>query len=210
MDEAPFASTTKRRSDSLLDAIRATNPGIQEAYAERLELEEQIRAGATPTDDRTRWPLLFEPFEVLAPEMERGCAETRLDLTSMLGFLGTLAAVILSIFIAEFVPEIFNGKLTKETWLIWAILVSGFVGSAFTLWRLYLGGRRWLERKVIPHICRSLSPIRPTREELSEIIGLFKARGAGFARFLRLKAFDSCLNSDEAQTTPSKTPLTPR
>jgi hypothetical protein len=209
MGDAPIQSTTPRRSGSLPEAIQATNPDIRELYAKRLELEAQIRAGKVPTDEQTRWLLLFEPFEVLAPEMERGCAETRLDLPSTLGCLGTLVAVILSVAIAEFLSEMFDGQLATEDWLIWAILGTGLAGTVFTLWQLYLGSRRWLERKMVPHLCRSLSPLRPTSEEILQIIARFKAKGMKFAKFLRVSAFNTSLNAVGPVPPASTTPLTP-
>ena len=53
-----------------------TNPDLREDYEERLGLEEEIQSGNLPHDNDKRWELLFEPFNALSFEMEKGCAGT--------------------------------------------------------------------------------------------------------------------------------------
>jgi hypothetical protein len=119
-------------------------------------------------------------------------------------------AVILSVFIVEVLSEMFGGDIATEDWLIWAIIGTGLAGTVFTLWQLYLGSRRWLERKMVPHLCRSLSPLRPTSEEISQIIARYKANRMKFAKFLRVSAFDAILNAVGPAPPSSSQPLTPK
>lgn len=209
-DELGFEDTTPSPSSSIDESISVTNPGIREIYSNRMVIEKELASGALPEDPEIRSALLFEPFEALAPEMARGTAETRIDLPSSLGCLGTITAAIFAGFAIPFLAKTFRGGPAAEETVIFVILGVGLVGGVYTLWQLHFSARRWLEKRIIPKLNRALAPLRPTTAEIEEIIAFHRQHEVGFAKFLRINAFEP-VDGGEISTTPVSTkPLVPK
>jgi hypothetical protein len=210
MDEAPIESVAPTPSTTVDASIAETNPGLPSAYEKRLALEREIRSGSPPTDPEIRRGLLFEPFEALSPEMERGCTETRIDWPGALGCFGTIGAIVVSIFAASFLAEVIWGEQASPEMIIFVMIGVGLVGLVYTMWQLHLSARRWLERRHVPHLKLALAPLRPTDEEIDEIIDAYRYHGMRFAKQLR----PSVLRSDPQVLAPptdqSAQPLVPK
>lgn len=187
--ELPAGNLMKRPARSVEESIARTRPGLREEMAGRLEVERKIREGRAPVDQRSREALLLEPFEAAASEMEVGCSETRVDLPGVLGCFGTLVGMVFAAAIADQLVELLADGQSAVDWPLWAIFVAATLGCAVTLWLLFSAPRRWLERRIAPHINRALKPIAPTRGEIEQIIAAYRAEGLRFGRALRVKAF---------------------
>jgi hypothetical protein len=133
--------------------------------------------------------LLLEPFEALGPQMEEGCTNTQVDLGSTLGCLATVVALVCTFFVARFLVYRFIGAASAEEYIVYSLLTVGLVGGAITLWQFYRASRRWLEKKMVPHLLRALQPLKPTREEIELILAVGKEEGLKYAGKLRAAAF---------------------
>jgi hypothetical protein len=206
----PVAAIVDDAGTGVEGLVAATNPTIRQDLQGRLELEDEIRSGRIPTDPETRMGLLFEPFEVLSAEMEAGCAETRIDLQSTLGCLGTIVALPLAAFAAGFLADTLMPGAPKEEVVIVAFLSAGVLGLIVTLWQLHRSARRWVEKRMAPHLRRAFEPLRPTRREIEGVMNDFREDGYQFPRHLRIEALFPHDPTSATVGTIDSVPIEPR
>jgi hypothetical protein len=209
-DEPPAEHIVPTPASDVREAIELTNPSLPEELTERLAMEREIRSGQQPNDPEVREALLYEPFEALVPAMEQGSIETRVDLPSSLGCLGTIGAIILVFAAFGSLAELIWGERPSEEAYVFAVLGVGVIGLAITLWQLHLSARRWLEKHLVHHLSRALRPLRATQAEIDEIIAVYRQHGLKFAKALRSKAFDLDPATDYAAAVQQTKPISPR
>lgn len=199
-----LAGVSRERSASIEDSVRSTNPSLPEHLADRLSLEQDIRRGLLPTDPELRAFLLHEPFEELSVELEQGCKDTRVDLPSAFGCLGTIGLIAASIFAVSFIAETFLKQRATDEWIVGGVLAAGAIGIAYTLWQLHRATSRWLRRRMVPKLIRALEPLHPTSAELEHIINSYRLAGFTFPKHLRISFFglDPAVPSAPLTVTP--------
>lgn len=146
-----------------LDVLVArTFPGIWMKYADRLALEEELRRHPGALAPETRQGYLMEPFVLFNSSIDQCLAgKAPLDLPCKLSALGTLlpTGALLSLAV------IVNDETTKDHLFAAMLAVLG-LGTAFTLWQLYLRPGRYIRNKVLPFLALALRPLVPTHAEL--------------------------------------------
>ena len=152
--------------------VQETFPRLREVYANRLELESRLkRSRSTVSADEHR-ELLIEPFGLFNPIVAaRFANSTEMDKRSGLGCLGTLL-ISGAVF---FGSMSFHGP-TQDRILIAALVLFG-MGTAYTLFQMHLGPKRFFRTKILRSLVKALAPLEPTREEIDGCIQRCKNLG---------------------------------
>lgn len=168
-----YAALEKRRIDDLELLAQRTFPSWRSVYAGRLALEEQLRktpAGLTPEQ---RKALLMEPFALMNPQIEaRYSGELQFDKQSG---LGCLAALFLPAGLFIYGTRALKG-VQQDRVLIAAAILFG-IGGLYTAAQLILGRGRFVDRRIVPILARSLVPLNPTYHEIAECLDRCRAEG---------------------------------
>jgi len=169
-----YAAFEKREGIELERLIQKTFPNIREAYAARLSLEEKIRSQSLGNAFADRESLLLEPFHYLASQVEeRYAGSTQFDKESGIGCLGT---ILLTVILLTATFTIFkNGANQDQALMVTGVIV--LVGLIYTVIQIALAPRRFLSRKIIPNLVRSLKPLNPSKQELVTCLDKFKTSG---------------------------------
>jgi hypothetical protein len=141
--------------------IAETNPEIRRNFASRLLLEERIKARKLTPGERAG--LLREPFEMAAEVLARRDEESRLDLPSAFGCLGTFLLPVACLLL---LPLLW--KTTKDTLETVVVVVAGCL-LVFTFLAIVTDARRHAKRAVLPRLVEALRPLDPSVEEVELI-----------------------------------------
>lgn len=172
VDALDYRAFAKRRDQDIPALISETFPNIRNARAERLSLEDQVKAGTL--DEAHRQAMLLEPFQIFS-------AATEANFTGQLhiggrggwGCLGTFVAAAALGFVGNAVlmnPE----HREKIGFAALAILVAG---GLYSFVQMLLEPNRAFARKILPGLAKSLRPLRPTQDELAACLERFKRAG---------------------------------
>jgi hypothetical protein len=145
--------------------IETTNPKVEQAMLEQLELEERVASGTgTPAD---RYRLLLQPFLDIAPEFEARCAQVHVDWRS---------GMLIALWIVLPWWLVIAGIGSSSAMLYSGLALAGVLGVA-VLWSLATDPRRFLERRHRRFIGESLVEIEPTVEELTQVLASLRGQG---------------------------------
>jgi hypothetical protein len=159
--------------------VAATFPGLREHYAERLSIEEQIARRPGPLPPETRSTLLREPFQLVAPAVERRFAETHVDLRATVALLlGLFASAAVYVLLGSLLPEAVD--LRKGA----AWIAAGAGAAAATRYGLQAGGR-FMREAIYPTLSLALRPLDPTLEEVRCVLSELTRQGAELGRKAR-------------------------
>jgi hypothetical protein len=146
--------------------VARTFPNVREQFADRLALENQIQKQPSALTDKTRQQFLMEPFLLLNSTVEQCFAgKLPLDWPSGLSGLATILGTV-GLFALVFATHD-NG--IKDRLLLAVLMVFG-LGTAVTLALLYLRPHRYVRTKVLPFLAKSLKPLQPTTQELTDCL----------------------------------------
>ncbi|MBC3876035.1 hypothetical protein [Undibacterium flavidum] len=155
-DANKYASFCKKTT-SLNDLQRQTYPALTTDIAERLELEEKIRNTPNLFSRSERQDLIFLPFALLAPKVERQYANIQIDKETGFSMLGV---IIFFMIIPGFVQNNFP-QYAEESLLFFVAL-----SVILLAWQFLTAGRRFMRKQIIPVLARALVPLRPTEAEI--------------------------------------------
>lgn len=144
----------------LATLIRATFPGLAEAWKERLALEDKVRNQPTQLSGDERSALIREPFLRLSPKVESRFAATHFDKETGFAALGALVLIGAMPSVAEAIAPAHAGP---------AFLTALTVGCGLVVWQMALSGRRYMQREIVPTLARALLPLRPTPREVDTV-----------------------------------------
>ena len=167
-------------SGQISELIRLSNPQLEQRYAHRLELERELRRGNLPADGELRRRLIKEPFVILAQNVEREFAETRIDLPLLLTVIGAILAPVGLFWLLD---TTLTGE-ARELLPVFLALVC-LCGLIVVMVQGYLVKNRHLRKHFYPKLARSLAPLRPQSPELAA--ALSEIRQLGFTLGKRTK-----------------------
>lgn len=174
-------------SSSLSDLeglIQRTFPNLREAYAERLEIEQQIKEHHIfmPAE---REVLLMEPFFVLTGRVQDRYANTKFDRESGIGCLGTM--MLPGIFF--FTSAIFSDNTLIL--IMFILTVLGCIGLVYTVIQLMLAPGRFIRREIMPILARALLPLNPTQSEIARCLAQCRAKGLKIGKIKEEKLLET-------------------
>lgn len=196
VDPTRYAALAKARSKSnARQLMQETFPDIAHAYAERFELERELRRSPGSIDRELREELIREALQNAAPAVEaRYAGGTTLDSRSLLALLGTVVAPIVLLVVAReaVAPDTYTSVVGP---LAGVLCVAGF---AATLFLGLTSNRRWMRSHLLPMLARALRPLRPTEEELDRLLEKFRAADLKIGKKLRSRLV--CRTLEDLQT----------
>ena len=183
MEVGPTCYTTlvKRRPEDLKELARETYPGVREAYASRIDLEKSIADGRLDMPEDMRVELIREPFTNLAPVVEqRYSSASHFDRHAVFALLAALAVPGIFMFIASSSE---NSDLKGVLGM--AALVAFTAGLILMFFFLITEARRFVRRKILPKLARTLRSLKPKRHEIEECVT--RLRGLGMKLAVKIK-----------------------
>lgn len=175
-EPSTYASVAKAPA-ALPDLQAQTFPNLATALSERLALEERVRntpASLTPDE---RQALIRSPFLILSSKVERRFKRTEFDGKAWLSVLGAIALMILGPILAVVVaPDSVDATIP--------VFIA--LGIALVVWQVIAGGRRFMQREIVPVLARALSPLSPTRTEVDATLQELRQAKHQIARKLRV------------------------
>lgn len=175
-DPARYRSMAKKLAP-LPELVAQTFPDFQAAWADRLALEEQVRSSPMLVPAEQRKSLLLESFLALSPKVERRFASTHLDKEVGFAVLGTIGLLVA-------LPALTRAVAPDHAEE--AVLLAMAVGIALVIWQIAVSGRRFMRRDVVPALVKSVSPLRPRKEEIAGILAELKSHGHKMGAKLKL------------------------
>jgi hypothetical protein len=158
-------SATPAKFTGMEDLCQQTFPGLREAYAERLGMEEKLRRapGLLSVDERRS--MIGQPFVLLSPVVEARFASTHIDKEVGLSLLGTIVVLCITPGLVGAIAPDAVGP---------AMLTVGVIGTCMVIWQGATAGRRFIKRKIAPALTKSLHPLNPSEREIQEVLAELK------------------------------------
>lgn len=164
---ADYASVA--RSAPSFEALKQeTNPGLDEAVAERLALEERARIAPHLLSQAERIGLIRTPFLLMSPKVEKRFASTHIDLGVVLAFCAAIGLCIAA-------PAITNAFAPDSTDR--AVLVALAIGAVLVIWQFMAAGSRFMRKEILPTLAKSLAPLKPSEAEIGQTMLEFHRAG---------------------------------
>jgi hypothetical protein len=174
--------------ESLEEIIEETNPTIFSDRAARLALEDRVAAGhAIGPDDRIR--LIAEPMTALEPEVRLGVkgsfAEDLREGLAYASGVGVAVSILLAL-------------APTPMWLKVACIVSTAVLSCAFAGTTIGQYRRWAKKYALPRIGQSLTPLRPTQQEVARALKEMRRAKRASAKWYRTSELLRAIDDDLA------------
>jgi len=151
-----------QRLAPLPELVRQTFPQLEQVFAARLALEEQIRADPAALSADDRRALIRSPFLLMSVKVDQRFARTHLDMGLGLAIAGAIAMTV-------FGPGMVQ-LLAPGADRAGLVLVFLALGLAAILWQAVAARPRFVRRAVLPALARALRPLKPTQQELEAIV----------------------------------------
>jgi hypothetical protein len=172
--EDDYAATDAPPDMGVEDLLRHSQPDAAGRWAERLALENRLRAGAASAEDRRT--LIAEPFFALDRILRiRGCT----------GEIGALARGVFGVLtlltffgVMRWVPE---GDLVWAGPVV-ALVLAGIAAGAVVTQRR--APRAYVRKHLEPNLVKALTPIRPRPDELASVYAELKGDRVLLTRYV--------------------------
>ncbi len=143
------SKVSKTLMPNLQDLIQESFPNIETHYAQRLDIEQNLKQLPRSLPDELRQALLEEPFRLIAPMLDIGDGMYYFDRNSLIGAVMTMVTLMFVSVLGAAGLFIFLGSL------------------CYTCFELFFQRRRkYLKRTLIPMLAQTLRPLNPTLDEL--------------------------------------------
>ena len=184
------ALAPKRSKDDVGALVKQTFPDLAQAYAERLELEAELRKSSEGIPASVREELLREALVNVSGPVEQIYSRTNLDWRFGSSLLGALALPMVMTSLAASVSSDANVSGAVG-------MAAGLVACAGLVLAVYFAatanGRR-LRSTVLPRLLTALRPLRPRESELDELLKRFKASGLKLGKKLRAREIAAAID----------------
>lgn len=163
-----------------VDLTASTFPNIRRHYAERLSLEDKVARRPADLDAQTRAALIKEPFNLLAPVVEKRFSSTHIDRAVGVALLLTIVGVVL-------VANVFNIFFPQAgEYQANAILVTLGIGIVAIAVQGFKSSGRYMRKEIYPKIARSLRPLKPGQAEFEAVFAELKRMDLKLAKKAKL------------------------
>lgn len=179
-----YSSYEKQIDPSIDRLISNTNPGIHNLMAERLEAERIVQSFGT-LDQETRSTLIDEPFNALVDEFEKRGAQTQMDWKCGISLA---AIIVLPIIIAIVANDVLGIREDRFDSLVLPIMgYSALLSLIMAVYFIFTTNSRYNREFIYPLLGRSLKPLDPTLEELSNTLDALRQDGFYIGKKLKAR-----------------------
>jgi hypothetical protein len=155
-----YASISKTNLP-LEELLKQTFPNFTEVLQERLKLEEKVKRAPASLTKEERQDLIWSPFVLLSPKVEKRFASTHMDKEIGLSIIAAIALLIAGPFLV---------KVIMPSQVETALLVCFIVSPLLIVWQVATSGRRFINRQIIPVLSKSLYPLSPNENEIKTVL----------------------------------------
>jgi hypothetical protein len=179
---------SRRQNDlDLPRLIQTTYPDIEQHYAQRLKLEEELKSSPGQIIGNDRSNLIAEPFRLLSYKVDARFKKINLDFTMVGIFLLTIFACYIA---AEIVSSYFPAQV-DSLMVILGIICT--IGIAALVWQNFRAGQAYMRKSIYPVLATAVRPLRPTAAEIAEVLRAALGTNSKFARKMNLPEFMECV-----------------
>lgn len=172
-------------------AIVETFPDAKRYYQERLNVEGALHCRPSGLGSELRRDLLLEPFEILAPNVEKQLSQTQLDLRSIIFLTLTLVVPVLLF-------KILEGLSANSEVVLYSVLSVFGALSIATLYQIYSYRNRYLRSRIYPKLARCLRVLGPSQQELEQVVSKLSSLDYKIAKGLDPRALMAQLQGSQA------------
>ncbi|MES2205893.1 MAG: hypothetical protein V4525_03740 [Pseudomonadota bacterium] len=162
----PNIYTSVSKTNECIDTLtKLTFPVYEEVFQERLKIEAQLKNEPLSFSPQERHALIRSPFLLLSPKVEKRFASTHIDKEVGLSLVSSVILLLLGpMLIRNLLPE-------YEENVIWVFLC---ISILLVAWQGVQSGRRFMRREVLPILANTLQPLRPSENEITDVIAELK------------------------------------
>jgi hypothetical protein len=180
-----FAATSDIES-----LAQMTYPNVRNDYAERLELEQCIKDHQIlmPAERNT---ILMESFMIFAGKVQDRYANFKFDKESGMGCIGLLVMPGLLFCGFTFIQPFSDRALN-----IYSIVLTliGCIVLVYTVIQSILTPGRFIRREIMPALARTILPINPTYQEISQYLSHCRKMGLKIGKVREEKLWETLQN----------------
>jgi len=111
----------------------------------------------------------------MSTRVEERFARSHIDVWVGMALLGTVAALFGGGYLGGLFPE-YQATIFGTAFSAGIVAV---IAAAAT------SGRRYMKRKIVPHVVQALRPLHPSETEIAEVLASFKMQGLKIGRKLK-------------------------
>jgi hypothetical protein len=164
-----------------LDAlITKTFPTIRQVYADRLLLEDLLKASPKSIHGETRAKLLWEPFVLLSYMTEKNVWGHPRD-------IGVLISYVVVFLIWLSMIPLHDKLVASGNGVVFRFLTIPLILPVF--WQMVEARKRFVRNKIAPKIAQSLQPLKPSIKEYDDILTQLRQRKHQFGLYLKASDF---------------------
>lgn len=184
-----YQAVVKSSTNEIPKLSRETFPNLTEYYADRLELEKQLkRDGGAFMPREERINLILEPFLLMERDVgENLLGETKFENLGIKSYISLGLAITFLLFACIFI---------NLTIIFFLLSLGAFI---YWLYQVFTYKSRWVEAKIYPKLVRSLKVIRPSKEELSECLKRLSPRMYHISKFVKVERLHTKLTQSPFQ-----------
>ncbi len=193
-----YAAVSEDELGDLESVLRETYPRLREVEAERLALEKRVKSGALSPEERVQ--LLREPFFATEMRVQR---QENVRYSTPLGRKISYLTLFLLVCIMVFggLDAAYPDGIAETMLPVSALLFC--VGFVMTLYYLMSHTRHFVRDVVQPQLAATLAPLRPTPEELQEVLQNVRSMGLRTGKIVKPHKLYAALEEAEMQSTIS-------
>jgi hypothetical protein len=180
VDAGTYRSFVTDRHADISRLVQETNPRLLDELTDRLVLEERARGTGKALTDDERATLLAEPFRELSQQVSlRFARGGKLNVPAIFTLFGSFVLLAVG-------ATLISGPEGGSP-VLGGLLIALFFGALITSIYLFASaGRRYMKRRIVPLLARSLAPLKPTEAELTGVLQTLKANGRKIGRKLKV------------------------
>lgn len=183
VQQVPYIGYARRPPSDIINLISATNPGSIEHHNQRLDLEDRVTQNDLSPHDRLN--LIAEPLLAL------NYIATRKSGKGVVPPGAAICIILLFILIPFTLMGWFNPNASHfGRWMLLGVISILAFGTFLSFWS---GGKSWGRRYLIPRLARTLSPLRPSIEELDMVLAELKRQKLIVAKRVRAAELHSAI-----------------
>lgn len=165
-----------RNSNCAFETLRDyTFPNLEASYANQILLQHKLKHDPADLSAEERKAVIVQSVGAMSASVEERFARTHIDAWVGLALLATIAALFGGGYLGGLFPEY---QATIFGVVFSAGILAVIVAAATS-------GRRYMKRKIIPHVVQALRPLHPSEAEITDVLASFKMQGLKIGRKLK-------------------------
>jgi hypothetical protein len=174
-----------KKAESFEELQERSYPSLHQEFADRLKLEEKVKATSTLLTSQERHALIRAPFMLLVPKVDRLYYRLHFGKGFLIALTVTIGILILGPTLIQDISEE-HSKFVFVAFLIPACMSI--------IWQIWMSGQNFLRSQIIPVLVSALNNLKPSESELQSVLLELKMANHKLGAKLKLKDLLTSLN----------------